>query len=115
VSATLNRVVNHQERLQATFAALADPIRRDVIARLSRGDEAVSKLAAGYEMSLPGFLKHLRLLETAGLLATRKRGRVRTCRLRADSLAEAEAWLAKHRVFWQRQLDSLERFLSTPS
>lgn len=100
--------------MQATFAALADPVRREVIERLSRGEESVSKLAADYEMSLPGFLKHVRVLELAGLVTTRKDGRVRTCRLEAGSLADAEAWLSKHRIFWQRQLDALERFLATP-
>lgn len=84
-----------------------------MIERLSRGEESVSNLAADYEMSLPGFLKHVRVLEEAGLVTTRKEGRIRTCRLEAGSLADAEAWLSKHRIFWQRQLDSLERFLST--
>lgn len=100
--------------MQATFAALADPVRREVIERLSRGEESVSKLAADYEMSLPGFLKHVRVLELAGLVTTRKDGRVRRCRLEAGSLADAEAWLSKHRIFWQRQLDALERFLAAP-
>lgn len=80
-------MVHQRQRLQATFTALADPVRRDVIARLSRGEQQVSKLAGDYAMSLPGFLKHVRVLETAGLVTTRKEGRVRTCRLNADRLA----------------------------
>jgi DNA-binding transcriptional ArsR family regulator len=107
-------VVHFDPALQATFAALADPVRREVIARLSQGEQTVSSLAAAYDMSLPGFLKHVRVLEEAGLVTTRKDGRVRTCRLEAGSLAAAEEWLSKHRIFWQRQLDSLERFLSIP-
>jgi DNA-binding transcriptional ArsR family regulator len=112
--AKVNFMVNSHARLQATFGALADPVRRSVIEQLARGEAAVSSLAAGHAMSLPGFLKHLRVLEQAALVTTRKEGRVRTCRLQASSLADAEEWLSKHRIFWQRQLDSLERFLSTP-
>lgn len=107
-------MVNREVRLQTTFVALADPVRRAVIARLTRGEASVSSLAADHEISLPGFLKHLRVLEEAGLVSTRKEGRVRSCRLEAGALEDAEAWLAKHRLFWQRQLDALERFLTTP-
>ena len=106
-------MVNREIRLQATFMALADPARRAVVAQLARGEASISSLAAEHEMSLPGFLKHIRVLEEAGLVSTRKEGRVRTCRLEAGALADAEDWLARHRMFWQRQLDSLERFLKT--
>lgn len=92
-------MVNSSERLQATFAALADPVRRQVIERLSRGEETVSNLAADHDMSLPGFLKHLRALEEASLVTTRKEGRVRTCVLQADTLADAADWLNRHRIF----------------
>lgn len=107
-------MVNRRSQLQATFAALADPVRRSVIERLSRGETTVSNLADDHDMSLPGFLKHLRVLEEAELVVTRKEGRVRICRLRVSSLEEAEAWLSRHRLFWQRQLDALERFLLLP-
>ncbi len=105
-------MVNTEARLQATFGALADPVRRSVVARLTRGELSVSDLASAHDMSLPGFLKHLRVLEQAGLITTRKQGRRRTCRLRPAPLHDAEVWLSRQLVFWQRQLDSLERFLS---
>jgi DNA-binding transcriptional ArsR family regulator len=97
--------------LDQTFSALADPIRRSVVSRLTAGEESVSGLAAGHPISLPAFMKHVRVLERAGLVRTVKRGRVRHCRLDAVRLAEAETWLQEHRIFWERQLASLERFL----
>jgi DNA-binding transcriptional ArsR family regulator len=101
--------------ISRTFAALADPTRRSVVEQLTSGEETVSTLAARHPMSLPAFMKHVRVLERAGLVRTVKRGRVRHCRLAAARLAEAERWLHEHRVFWERQLDSLERFLHTNS
>jgi DNA-binding transcriptional ArsR family regulator len=102
-------MVNHS--LDQTFSALADPIRRSVVTRLAAGEESVSALADGHPISLPAFLKHVRVLERAGLVRTVKRGRVRRCRLDAARLREAEGWLQEHRLFWERQLHSLERFL----
>jgi DNA-binding transcriptional ArsR family regulator len=95
--------------LDRTFVALADPVRRAVLARLRQGDEAVSALATDHPISLPAFLKHLRVLEDAGLVTTEKVGRVRTCRLCSDGLDAAEDWLRTHREFWNQQLDNLER------
>ena len=97
--------------LDQTFGALADPIRRSVVTRLASGGESVSALAAGHSISLPAFMKHVRVLERAGLVRTVKRGRVRHCQLDAARLDEAERWLQDHRIFWERQLASLERFL----
>lgn len=97
--------------LDRTFGALADPIRRAVVTQLAAGGESVSGLAAAHPISLPAFMKHVRVLERAGLVRTVKRGRVRHCQLDAARLADAERWLQEHRVFWERQLASLERFL----
>ena len=108
-------MVSYMRSLDSTFGALSDPVRRAVLARLAQGEAAVSELAADHPISLPAFLKHIRVLEGAGLLASRKEGRVRRCRLVPDPLASAEEWLEQHRVFWSRQLDALERFLSTPT
>lgn len=105
-------MVIYGSALDATFGALSDPVRRAVLARLAHGEAGVSELAAGHPISLPAFLKHLRVLEEAGLVASRKEGRVRRCRLMPDPLATAEEWLEQHRVFWSRQLDSLARYLT---
>jgi DNA-binding transcriptional ArsR family regulator len=112
----VNPSVNY-DRLTQAFGALADPTRCAVIDALAReGIMAVSELASEHEMSLPGFLKHVRVLERAGLLTTEKVGRTRHCRLVTPRLAEAERWIREHRTFWESQLASLDRFLqdSTP-
>lgn len=105
-------MVNYQASLPPAFAALGDPVRWSIVDRLARGEASVSSLATGQGMSLPAFLKHVRVLEASGLLVTEKRGRVRTCRLLTAPLAQAETWLSEHRAFWTRQLDSLEHFLT---
>jgi DNA-binding transcriptional ArsR family regulator len=106
-------MVNYQPaRLDSVFAALADPTRRAVIARLAAGETAVSELAHGAAaMSLPGFMKHLGILERAGLLARRKEGRVVTCALAPRALKDASEWLDRYRRFWEERLDALERYL----
>jgi DNA-binding transcriptional ArsR family regulator len=98
--------------LDAVFAALADPTRREILARLSEGDASVSELAEPFEISLPAISKHLRVLEEAGLLATEKSGRVRHCRLEPAPMADAVEWIARYGRFWEAQFDSLESFLS---
>ena len=104
-------MVNFQP-LTETFAALADPTRRAVVERLAKtGEAAVSELASEHEMSLPAFLKHVGVLERAGVLTTSKTGRVRHCRLAPRRLVEAERWIHSHRAFWEAQLESLDRFL----
>lgn len=102
--------------VHSTFHALSDPTRQAIVERLARvGDEPISSLAAGHRMSLPGFLKHVRLLERAGLVTTEKTGRVRRCRLAPKALDEAQVWIQTHRAFWNAQMDSLDRYLvSTP-
>ena len=105
-------MVNYQP-LSGTFAALADPTRRAVVERLARqGGAPVSELAADHDMSLPAFLKHVRVLEEAGILASTKIGRVRHCTLAPGRLQEAERWIHAHRAFWEGQLRSLEHFLT---
>jgi DNA-binding transcriptional ArsR family regulator len=108
----VNPMVKYNRRLDATFRALADPTRRAILAELRRGQRPVSVLAAPHRMSLPAIMKHLQVLEQAGLVRQRKKGRVRHCRLSAQPLKQAEAWLSKYRIFWGNQLDSLDRFLT---
>jgi len=98
--------------LDSTFAALSDATRRGILARLARqGETSVSDLAAPYKMSLPAVSKHLRVLETAGLVSRQKDGRVHRCRLRAEPMKDAAAWIEHYRRFWEAQLDSLARYL----
>jgi DNA-binding transcriptional ArsR family regulator len=104
-------MVKYSRSLDATFKALADPTRRAILENLARGQASVSELAAPHRMSLPAIMKHLRVLESAGLLQHRKQGRSRRCRLSARPLQQAESWLERYRVFWNRQFDSLERYL----
>jgi len=100
------------DKLDAVFAALSDPTRRNVLELLSRnGSVTVMELAEPHGMSLPGFMKHLRVLEDAGLVARTKEGRVVHCTLETEPLQEAAAWLARYHKFWTEQLDSLARYL----
>src|SRR4051812_16881134 len=107
-------VKNESHRLDATFAALADPTRRGVLLALQAGSRPVSQLAAHADMSLPGFMKHLRALEGAGLLQREKSGRVVTCTLTAEPMKDAAEWLAQYAAFWSMRLDALERYLERP-
>jgi DNA-binding transcriptional ArsR family regulator len=106
-------MVNHQS-LDATFAALSDPTRRAIVARLARGGAAAGELAQPFAMSLPGFMKHVAILERAGLVAREKQGRVVHCTLRPQALKPATDWLDRYRKFWDERLDALERFLDQP-
>jgi DNA-binding transcriptional ArsR family regulator len=100
------------DALDATFAALADPTRRAMLAHLARdGETPVSALAYPFRMSLPAVSKHLRVLEHAGLVVRRRDGRVRRCRLVARPMREADAWIARYRRFWEHQFDRLARYL----
>ena len=94
--------------LDMTFRALADPTRRAVIQALGRGPASVSDLAKPFEMALPSFLQHLKMLEDSGLVVTRKVGRVRTCTLKPESLAAAESCLEAQRNLWTKRLDQLD-------
>ena len=98
--------------LDAIFAALSDRTRRQVLAELSEGGgRPVSELAAAHDMSLPGFLKHLRVLEAAGLIERAKEGRVVQCTFQPEAMKEAAAWIAHYEKFWTDKLDSLARYL----
>jgi DNA-binding transcriptional ArsR family regulator len=106
-------MVKHASRdLDAVFAALADPTRRAILARLRRGTSSVSDLAAPFPVSLPAISKHLGVLERAGLISRARAGRVSECRLDASVMRSAAAWLADYELFWTRQLDSLDAYLT---
>jgi DNA-binding transcriptional ArsR family regulator len=97
--------------LDEIFGALADPTRRAIVARLAEGPCSVSNLAAPFPISAPAITKHLAVLERAGMIARWKTGRVNYCRLVADPLGRAGAWIEQHRTFWEQQLDALEYYL----
>lgn len=97
--------------LDQVFQALADPTRRAVVERLRDGPASVSELAEPFDMALPSFVQHLRVLEASGLVASRKQGRVRTCELAAGALAEAEDWIGVTRRLWNDRFARLDRYL----
>jgi len=99
------------ERLDATFAALADPTRRAILARLALGEASVSELAEPFAMSQPAVSKHLRVLERAGLVSRGRDAQRRPSRLEAQPLAEATEWLAKYRRFWEGSFERLDALL----
>lgn len=102
---------NHQTALDAAFHALADPTRRAVVSRLAKGPAPVTELAKPFGMGLPSFMKHLRVLEKDGLISTEKVGRVRTCRVNSERLAEAETWLGEQRALWHARTDRLASYV----
>lgn len=97
--------------IDGVFRALADPTRRHVLERLSRSPASVSELAKPFDMALPSFLQHLRMLEGYGLVRSGKTGRVRTYQLVPKRMREAEDWLAKQRTLWNTRLDQLDSYL----
>lgn len=99
--------------LNRTFAALADPTRRRILAHLAQGDQRVTRLAKPHAMSLPAVSKHLRVLEKAGLLRRRRYGRVHEMRLDAKPLRQAAQWVEEYRKFWQGSLDRLSEYLES--
>jgi DNA-binding transcriptional ArsR family regulator len=99
------------QHLDATFAALADPTRRAILARLTSGEASVTELAAPFEMSQPAISKHLKVLERAGLIARGKDAQRRPCRLVAQPLAEATEWLEGYRRFWEGNFQRLDALL----
>src|SRR3970040_794870 len=99
------------DALDALFGALADRTRRGTLASLAGGELAVTRLAAPHDMSLPGFMKHLRVLEDAGLVARAKEGRVVSCELSAAPMKAAAAWMSRYEKFWTEKLDALARYL----
>src|SRR4051812_20077843 len=100
-----------QDHLSTTFAALADPTRRAILARLALGETNVSDLAEPFQMSMPAVSKHLKVLERAGLVARSREAQWRPCRLNASPLKEAASWIGEYRRFWTPYIDALERHL----
>jgi DNA-binding transcriptional ArsR family regulator len=99
------------DHLSATFAALADPTRRAILARLISGERPVTELAAPFAMTLPAVSKHLKVLERAGLIARGREAQWRPCRLEARPLKDAFNWLEHYRRFWEQSLDRLDAYL----
>jgi len=106
-------MLNDSLQLDRAFQALADPVRRGMLARLTRGPASVSELAAPLPMSLPAVMQHLKALEQSGLVRSEKKGRVRTVQLEPKALSAAESWIAERRAEWEAQLDRFETYLST--
>jgi DNA-binding transcriptional ArsR family regulator len=99
------------DRLSSTFAALADPTRRAILARLASGEASVTELAQPFEMSLPAVSKHLKVLERAGLIARGRDAQWRPCRLEAAPLKDVADWTERYRQFWQESFDRLDDYL----
>ncbi len=99
--------------LDATFGALADPTRRAILARLAQGEAMVTELAEPFRVSLPAISKHVRVLESAGLLEREISGRVHRCRLAAEPMKNAAAWIEQYRAFWESQFEALATYLET--
>jgi DNA-binding transcriptional ArsR family regulator len=103
------------DTLSATFAALADPTRRAILARLAQGEATVNELAAPFSMSLPSVSRHLKVLEKAGLISKGRSAQWRPCRLEVAPLRGADEWMAPYRAFWETRFDRLETYLKTVS
>src|ERR1700692_1747908 len=99
------------DRLSATFAALADPTRRAILARLAQGETSVTELARPFEMSLPAVSKHLKVLERAGLVARGREAQWRPCKLAPEPLRDVADWVTQYRKFWEGSLDRLDDYL----
>lgn len=99
------------DQLSVTFAALADPTRRAILAHLAKGEASVTELAQPFEMSLPAISKHLKVLERAQLIARSREAQWRPCRLEAEPLKDAADWIEQYRQFWDERLDRLEDYL----
>lgn len=105
-------MLKYGAELDLVFQALADPTRRGMVERLTRGPASVSELARPLDMSLPAVMQHLQVLETSGLVRSEKVGRVRTCRIEPASLRQAEGWITQRRTTWERRLDRLGEVLA---
>ena len=104
-------MAQYQKDLNGVFQALADPTRRAVLGRLGQGPASITELAQPFDMALPSFMKHIRLLESSGWIRTQKVGRVRTCAIEKEQFAVAESWLAQQRALWEGRTDRLEQFV----
>jgi DNA-binding transcriptional ArsR family regulator len=100
------------DQLSVTFAALADPTRRAILAQLAQGEASVTELAQPFAMSLPAISKHLKVLERAGLITRSREAQWRPCRLEADPLKDAAGWIDQYRQFWEENLDRLDDYLT---
>ncbi|MCF6475426.1 helix-turn-helix transcriptional regulator [Nonomuraea sp. MG754425] len=107
-------MAQYEAQLDGVFVALADPTRRAVVRRLGRGPASVGDLARDFPMTLPSFMKHVRMLESNGLIRTAKSGRVRTCALNRERLTLVDGWLAEQRRVWDERTDRLEQFVTDP-
>ena len=105
----MNHMVQYHARLDDGFAALSDPTRRGILEQLGRADASITDLAAKFAMTLTGMKKHVGVLEHAGLVATQKIGRVRSCRLGPRQLAEETAWLERYRAMWAERFVELDK------
>ena len=99
------------DSISSTFAALADPTRRAILARLALGETSVTDLAEPFAMSMPAVSKHLRVLERAGLIARGREAQWRPCKLKAEPLRQAAGWLDEYRRFWEESFDRLDEYL----
>ncbi len=99
------------DRISTTFAALADPTRRAILARLAKGEASVTELAEPFRMTLPGISKHLKVLEKAGLIVRSREAQWRPCRLDASPLKEAAEYVERYRQFWEESFDRLDKYL----
>ena len=104
-------MVQFQSRFDTSFAALSDATRRGVLEQLGRGDASITALAEKFHMTLTGMKKHVGVLEQAGLVTTKKVGRVRTCRLGISRLEEEAAWIEKYRQLWNARFDELDKLV----
>ena len=105
-------MLNQLQPVDRAFQALADPARRLMVERLSRGPASVSELARPLAMSLPAVMQHLQVLEASGLVRSAKQGRVRTCHIQRPALQSVERWIGERRATWERRLDRLGAFLA---
>lgn len=104
-------MVTSNARLDRTFGALADTTRREILARLARGEASVGELARPFRVSRPAISKHLRVLERAGLVRRTREGRVSRCEIEAAAMREAAEWVNRYRAFWEGRLDALARYV----
>jgi DNA-binding transcriptional ArsR family regulator len=110
-----NVIVNKEmaDQITSTFAALADPTRRAILARLALGETSVTEIAAPFEMSMPAISRHLKVLEKAGLISRGRQAQWRPCKLKAEPLKHAADWLDEYRRFWEESFDRLDEYLKT--
>ena len=105
------RNIDASDQLSTTFAALADPTRRAILARLSTGEASVTELAEPFEMSMPAISKHLKVLERAGLIVRGREAQWRPCRLEAAPLKDVAEWVKRYQRFWEQRFDNLDAYL----